>query len=597
MLMGSSQLANSLPEKEVQHVASLRSRGRWLIVLALLALALPVTLVDTAYPDGGDDHQTAQTTPIELGASGGSVDDSTRRFCCGGTLGALVTDIDGGLYILGNNHVLARFNKAEVGEDIVHPGLIDAGCSTSSPEVVANLTDFVEIFKNGTNDVDAAIAEIVTGTVNTSGSILDIGTISADTLAPSVGLAVKKSSRTTGLTTGSIAAVDVTLDVGYNTKCGGGKTVVARFTGAFRINGSDFSDGGDSGALVVEDVTSSPRAVGLLFAGSSSSTFCNPIDSVLAAFGVSLVGVGGDPPLPPPTGSISGTVTDAADASITIEGAQVSADGGLPATTNEFGVYTILDVPVGTVDVTASAAGFDADTQSVTVEEGLVAPADFSLTAAIGGSLAIVECITYTTSGGKRGDRNLNVAVSVTNDLGDPVEGADVSVELTFPSGGVGSATGVTNADGDARFIARRAPSGCYSLDVTNIIATGLAFDDSELANGFDKGTDDTPDAWCQGDLRIPCNSGAGSGGAVSRLPLAAQSSLQAALHAKRQHQDAIFDRNGVVGVGVGVADGETCIEVYLKNQGHRAAFRSPEGLDDCGVPVRLIVTGPIEGR
>ena len=153
----------------------------------------------------------------------------------------------------------------------------------------------------------------------------------------------------------------------------------------------------------------------------------------------------------------------------------------------------------------------------------------------------------------------------------------------------------MTNADGDAGFIARNSGDGCYGLDVTGIDAAGLSFDGTEPANGFDKGTDTTPGEYCQGGASTPCSSG--SGGAVSRLPLAAQASLQAALRAKRQHVASIFDRNGVVGVGVGIADGESCIEVYLKNEGHRAAFRNPDGLDDCGVPVRLIVTGPIEAR
>jgi hypothetical protein len=41
---------------------------------------------------------------------------------------------------------------------------------------------------------------------------------------------------------------------------------------------------------MVEDVSTNPRAVGLLFAGSSTSAIANPIDEVLSFFGGTMVG-------------------------------------------------------------------------------------------------------------------------------------------------------------------------------------------------------------------------------------------------------------------------------------------------------------------
>ena len=41
---------------------------------------------------------------------------------------------------------------------------------------------------------------------------------------------------------------------------------------------------------MVEDVTTNPRAVGLLFAGSSSTAIANPIDQVLSFLGATMVG-------------------------------------------------------------------------------------------------------------------------------------------------------------------------------------------------------------------------------------------------------------------------------------------------------------------
>lgn len=259
-----------------------------LLPAAVVALAI----VPVALADSGANHRAAQARPIELGTSGGNINDRTIISCSSGTLGSLVQNATA-QYILSNNHVLARVNKASIGEDIIQPGLIDQSpvCAQDGNDGVADLSNFVPIeFKKRRNTplntVDAAIAQVRPGTVRTDGSILDIGTLSSSTLVDSLGCLLKKSGRTTGLTTGTISSVNVTVDVNY----GGGK--VARFVDQFLVTPGSFIAGGDSGSLAVEDVASSPRAVGLLFAGSSSSAVANPIDAVLAAFGVSMVGSG-----------------------------------------------------------------------------------------------------------------------------------------------------------------------------------------------------------------------------------------------------------------------------------------------------------------
>ncbi|HSP05731.1 MAG TPA: hypothetical protein VLR94_01065, partial [Acidobacteriota bacterium] len=57
----------------------------------LLSMALPVLA------DGGPNHQVLNDN---YGVSGGNVNDITKRFCCSGTLGSLVQDSSGTLYIL-----------------------------------------------------------------------------------------------------------------------------------------------------------------------------------------------------------------------------------------------------------------------------------------------------------------------------------------------------------------------------------------------------------------------------------------------------------------------------------------------------------------
>jgi hypothetical protein len=263
------------------------------ILIALLALA------PAAHADNSLAHRTVQSRPIQLGTSGGNINDDGRRFCCGGTLGCVVEGTNGTFYILSNNHALAMSNFGLAGDRITQPGLIDGDCFLNDSAAVATLTTFVPMlyrqkhqkWRNApTNIVDVAIAEILPGKVKTDGSILEIGQPSTTTVQPFVGMAVKKSGRTTGITSGTIVAVDGTIIVAYSSTCGGKSKYKALFGNQIRILPSTFSNGGDSGSLVVEDVPNCPRPVGLLFAGGRSDTFANPIDDVLSALNVSIVG-------------------------------------------------------------------------------------------------------------------------------------------------------------------------------------------------------------------------------------------------------------------------------------------------------------------
>ena len=128
--------------------------------------------------------------------------------------------------------------------------------------------------------------------VRSDGAILEIGTISSQTVAAALRQAVKKSGRTTGLTSSTIKGLNGTVSVAYDNECAGGAAFTKTFTGQIIISnrGSKFLAGGDSGSLMVEDITTNPRSVGLLFAGSSTLAVANPIGEVLSFFGAALVG-------------------------------------------------------------------------------------------------------------------------------------------------------------------------------------------------------------------------------------------------------------------------------------------------------------------
>lgn len=255
-------------------------RLKSLLVCAIVAsLLLFGSLLTPGLADGGANHQVRN---LNFGVSGGNVNDISRRFCCSGTLGALITD-GTNQYILSNNHVLGRSGQAVAGEDVSQPGLIDNNCNIAT--VVADFTGFAPL---GPSNVDAAVAQLRPGLMNANGSIEDIGVPSSTIVNPSVGLSVAKSGRTTGFTTGSITSINTSVTVAYSAQCGGGgKRTNVTFTNQIVITPGAFSAGGDSGSLIVTN-NAAHNPVGLLFAGSSSSTIANPIGQVLQRLGTAL---------------------------------------------------------------------------------------------------------------------------------------------------------------------------------------------------------------------------------------------------------------------------------------------------------------------
>jgi hypothetical protein len=272
-------------------------------------------------------HQAQWASSIQLGSSGGNNNDyDTQRNqivdCCSGTLGALLRGSDNNQYLLSNNHVLARSDQASVGDAIVAPGLIDNNCTPwgEGPGAlpVAILTGWLALSSNQTN-ADAAIAQVSSGAVDPSGSILELGARKADgTLAaapPGVSstggkgesarlqLTVAKSGRTTGLTCAGVSALNLDVRVDYFLDCAETKPYLTKtFTNQIAISGDRFSDAGDSGALVIDAANAEP--VGLYFAGGTdvagvSQGVANPVSEVLselsaqAGDGVSYSFVGG----------------------------------------------------------------------------------------------------------------------------------------------------------------------------------------------------------------------------------------------------------------------------------------------------------------
>jgi len=192
-----------------------------------------------------------------------------------GTFGAVVYDrLSGAPLILSNNHVLANSTngrdwRARIGDPIVQPANGDGNSQT-----IAKLYKFVALREFPfANKVDCALAEPIDESWVTP-DILGIGRVQG-TAPAQIGIDVQKSGRSTGVTTGTIKAVNVTLMVSF------GLLRKLRFEN--QILTTNMSAPGDSGSLVLDRQN---RAVGLLFAGSDSVTVVNPIEPVLDALNV-----------------------------------------------------------------------------------------------------------------------------------------------------------------------------------------------------------------------------------------------------------------------------------------------------------------------
>jgi hypothetical protein len=248
--------------------------------------------------------ESAQSGAVELGSSGGNIHASSQSgnkiTCCGGTLGALL-DRNAAFFILSNNHVLADSDAGTIGsggtlgDAIIQPGLIDTGtCTSTGAATVANLSQFFMLEGNPPNPVDAAIAQIVAGKVDTTGNILLLGTgvdangvplpgapMAGSGILASMNDPVAKSGRSSGLTCSTVGSVSAAFSVQYQKGCGTGTMFTAQYRNQISVNGGTFSAEGDSGSLIVRQDTANP--VALLFAASTTDTVANPIGDVLSA--------------------------------------------------------------------------------------------------------------------------------------------------------------------------------------------------------------------------------------------------------------------------------------------------------------------------
>ncbi|MFD7630973.1 hypothetical protein ACFV7Q_33960 [Streptomyces sp. NPDC059851] len=233
---------------------------------------IPVDVIEAEFMslDAQDHHK--RHDPLVGGISIGHRPPGESEPRNAGTLGgAFFDNANGEDMILSNWHVLCRRTTCQADDLATQPGDEDKQTVTSG-DVVARLhrTAF-------TDRVDAAVARL-TGARFLLPELLGLAPISGLGF-PVIGSTVRKSGRSTGVTSGLVTAIDADVtveitDVGHFS-----------FLDQIAVGGLGIGDRGDSGSLVVDE---SNRIIGLVFAGADSHIICNQIAFVLAALDINL---------------------------------------------------------------------------------------------------------------------------------------------------------------------------------------------------------------------------------------------------------------------------------------------------------------------
>lgn len=284
-----------LPLRRRDHLSTIRDMP--IVPIVALELSGPIVpLIDlpSAAANGPSPSlpEQGRQRPLRPGVQLQNWDEDARagllasERICVGTLG-MVLERDDGPLLLSNNHVLAGQNRGCIGDRIAQPG----GVRLSESEVVARLERFVPLQASPTgarpgdprlvwNEVDAAVARLATG-VDWRASFSSMHRLPALSrcASPLLGERVFKVGRTTGLRWGVITSVgDRVGPIPY-------AIGDCWFRNSFVIEGErgqPFSEGGDSGAIVVR---ATGEVVGMIYAGNGVETFASPITDVLAAIG------------------------------------------------------------------------------------------------------------------------------------------------------------------------------------------------------------------------------------------------------------------------------------------------------------------------
>jgi hypothetical protein len=230
--------------------------------------------------------RTSTVRPIVGGISLGVPEDAYGGKMAG-TLGLVVQDPQGSYYILSNAHVIAMNSNAQflpLGTSVLQPGTYDGGTTSDK---VGELYKYIKITfgTKGKNYADAAIAKI---TIPSSDYLVkevlsndnqSTYTISSTTTTDVVSIndTVRKSGRTTGVTTNTVFDTGATVKVFYTL------SKWAIFYDQILVR-QPFVKSGDSGSPVDKD----GAFVGLAFAASSDIAVVCKAKHIINGLGITI---------------------------------------------------------------------------------------------------------------------------------------------------------------------------------------------------------------------------------------------------------------------------------------------------------------------
>lgn len=171
----------------------------------------------------------------------------------------------------------------------------------------------------------------------------------------------------------------------------------------------------------------------------------------------------------------AGSASDTEDGDLTADLSWTSSIDGAIGSGGSFSAVLSDGNHTITASATDSGGATGSDSVSITVGEVVVADG------------VTVSSITYVTEGGRSSDKHLLVTVALVDDLGDPVSGASVTIELSRDGSLDAGGTGTTGAGGTLTFSRKNARSGTYTTEVMNVSAGSLIWDGATPPNSFVK--------------------------------------------------------------------------------------------------------------
>ncbi len=218
----------------------------------------------------------SRTGVIRPNVFGGISLGNVKMPCCAGTLGFVTRNN----YILSNAHVLAMDSNAnfvKIGTQVWQPGGTDGGTSDHAIGALYKYMPIKFYDTSAKNYADAAIATLTVGKYQ--GSVLNKNNNGFYTISGTTGVSsgntVRKSGRTTGVTTNTVSSTTASVKVYYtNSKW-------AIFSDQIIVN-QPFIKPGDSGSAVDKGGS----FVGLVFAASDTIAVVNKAKYIISGLGI-----------------------------------------------------------------------------------------------------------------------------------------------------------------------------------------------------------------------------------------------------------------------------------------------------------------------